>query len=111
MRLQKTKFDRFQRNITRSFFETYIGNWKIVSTRLIALLLGYYLGNNISVYYFEKTGQRPIAAIVLIIILESLIRVRSSIKADELPLLYKCLDNLRLGVIYAVVLEAFKLGS
>jgi hypothetical protein len=33
------------------------------------------------------------------------------VRSDPWPLPWLALDNLRIGTIYAVVLEAFKLGS
>ena len=37
--------------------------------------------------------------------------VRKRLVTGPVPLSWRLLDNLRIGVVYAVVLEAFKVGS
>jgi hypothetical protein len=39
------------------------------------------------------------------------VRLRSRLVADDPSLAWIVVDNLRIGLVYAVVLEAFKLGS
>ena len=39
------------------------------------------------------------------------VRRTRAVRTEETPLLWVMLDNLRLGVTYAAVLEAFKLGT
>ena len=55
--------------------------------------------------------QRQLGDLVLVLLLELLIRLRSRWVNGPVPLPWLMLDNLRLGFVYAVVLEAFKLGS
>jgi hypothetical protein len=44
--------------------------------------------------------------------MEFLVRLRTRAQpAEETPLVWVMLDNLRLGATYAAVLEAFKLGT
>jgi len=43
--------------------------------------------------------------------LELVVRLRSRFVGDRPGLGWVIADNLRLGLVYAVVLEAFKLGS
>ncbi|WP_320668449.1 DUF565 domain-containing protein [Prochlorococcus sp. MIT 1307] len=73
--------------------------------------MGYYLGSHITVYFLEEYGQRPLVVLIMIILIEALIRVRSRIKRTPWPIFWLALDNIRVGTIYSVVLEAFKLGS
>jgi len=44
-------------------------------------------------------------------VIELMVRLRSRFVADRTPLGWLLLDNLRIGLVYAVVLEAFKLGT
>ena len=111
MKYQNTRLNIFQRNASNFFNRSLIGPWKRRSVGLISLLLGFYLGSNITVYYLEKTGQRPLVVICLVAIIELAIRLRVYIKTDPAPYHWLAIDNLRIGIIYAVVLEAFKLGS
>jgi hypothetical protein len=39
------------------------------------------------------------------------VRLRTHLVREQVPLHWTLIDNLRLGLTYAVVLEAFKLGS
>ena len=59
----------------------------------------------------ERIGQRPVVVLVLLVIVELLVRLRTRFVVDRVPLIWVLLDNLRIGLVFAVVLEAFKLGS
>jgi aspartate-semialdehyde dehydrogenase len=45
------------------------------------------------------------------LIVEAIVRLRSQLVTAEPNLAWVVADNLRLGALYAVVLEAFKLGT
>jgi hypothetical protein len=47
----------------------------------------------------------------LVAMIEVMVRLRTRVQAEPWPLAWLALDNLRIGVVYAVVLEAYKLGS
>ena len=47
----------------------------------------------------------------MVIILELIVRLRSRVRSGPWPISWLAIDNLRIGTVYAVVLEAFKLGS
>ena len=111
MSLQETRLDKLQRKISNFFADALVGPWKRRSLGLISLLLGFYIGSNLTVYYLQKIGQRPIVVLFMVIIIEVLVRFRSTVKNPNWPLHWLVLDNLRIGAVYAVVLEAFKLGS
>ena len=62
--------------------------------------------------WFQRSGQnRPAAVLIMVVILEVMVRLRSNVRREHWPLSWLALDNLRIGTVYAVVLEAFKLGS
>ena len=103
----KYNFLNFWQNITYSF----IGSWRRRSIGLISLLSGFYIGSNVTVYFLEKTGKRPLVVLVMVLVIELLIRSRTRVKAIPWPLPWLAIDNIRIGTVYAVVLEAFKLGS
>ena len=45
-------------------------------------------------------------------LIELVVRLRTRLVSDQrLPLAWLMLDNLRIGFVFALVLEAFKLGS
>ena len=45
------------------------------------------------------------------LLLELVVRLRTRLAGDRPPLGWVIADNLRVGLVYSVVLEAFKLGS
>ncbi len=108
--MQNTSLDKLQKDIGQFLFGSLSGSWRKRSLSIISLLLGFYLGNNVTVYFLEKTGYRALVVLLMIIIIEFLIRLRAIFKNSPPPYWF-FVENLRIGCIYAVVLEAFKLGS
>ncbi|MEB3158883.1 MAG: DUF565 domain-containing protein [Synechococcus sp.] len=111
MVLQQTRYERLQRQLGNQIRPAFVGPWKHRSVGAIALLVGFFLGSNLTTYYLEKIGQRPLVVLALVLLIELTVRMRSQIETSPWPMRWLVLDNLRLGVLYAVVLEAFKLGS
>ena len=112
MTLQATRYERLQRRIGVHMNQAFIGPWRRRSVGVLALLFGFIMGSNVTMYWFQKSGQnRPAAVLVMVLIIEVIVRLRSKVRSDPWPLPWLALDNLRIGTIYAVVLEAFKLGS
>ena len=111
MGLQNTQLEKFQKKLSFLFGSSLYGSWRRRSIGLLSLLVGYYLGSNATMYYLQKIGQRPIVVLVMVIIIELLIRLRSYVNKTPWPLHWLIIDNLRIGSIYSVCLEAFKLGS
>ncbi len=109
--MQNTRFDNLLRSIEAFLRGVFYGPWKTRSLSLISLLLGFYIGSNVIIYYLDSIGQRPIVVLLLVISVEILVRLRSNIKSLRLPNYWLAIDNLRIGFVYALVLEAFKLGS
>ncbi|MEB3257725.1 MAG: DUF565 domain-containing protein [Cyanobacteriota bacterium] len=86
--------------------------WATASAALLALLAGIFLGENLSaILLWKLTGGRPILVLGMVVIYEVLVRLRSRVVSDVPPLGWVVIDNLRIGVVFALVLEAFKLGS
>ena len=111
MKTFRTNYDLFIKYIFSAFSEAFIGPWKRRSLGLISILLGYYFGTNITGYYLERTGQRPLIVLLLVLLIEIIVRFRSIVKTQIWPINWLVIDNIRIGLVYAVVLEAFKLGS
>jgi hypothetical protein len=49
--------------------------------------------------------------LVMVLLVELLVRLRSRFVRGRPPLGWMLIDNMRLGAVYSVVLEAFKLGT
>ena len=56
-------------------------------------------------------GHRPVVVLIWLLVIEVVVRLRSRLVEDDPSLAWIVVDNLRIGLVYAVLLEAFKLGS
>jgi hypothetical protein len=110
--LQSTRFQRFSAALGSAMLGQLRGSWKYRSAVLLALLLGFYAGGNLTAYVMPLfPGGRPALVLAVVLVLELLVRLRGRMLSGEPPLVWRVLDNLRVGLVYAVVLEAFKLGT
>ena len=109
--LQRTRFDGVQRRAGDLLLGGFRGSWRRRSLAVLALPLGFYAGENITALWLEQVGQRPVVVLLLVLLLELMVRVRTRVVGERPGLGWIVADNLRLGLVYAVVLEAFKLGS
>jgi len=110
--LQTTRWNRLQESLGHSLGLGVPGSWRLRSLQLLALLIGFYLGANLTTYVNDRIpGGRPSAVVLMVLLVELLIRLRSRLIRGRPPLGWLLCDNLRMGAVYAVVLEAFKLGT
>lgn len=111
IRPQSTRLETVLAVVQRQLFGGWEGPWRRRSLLLLALLLGMYLGNNITSLWLAHFNLRPGVVLTLVLTIEVLVRVRSRWIRDPAPLAWSLCDNLRIGLVYAVVFEAFKVGS
>ncbi|MCT0226479.1 DUF565 domain-containing protein [Synechococcus sp. CS-1328] len=110
--LSQTRWQQAQDSWLRQLRGAVAGGWRVRSLALLALLIGFYLGQNLtSLLLQEAPGGRPMVVLVCVLGIELLVRLRTRWVRQEPPLIWVLVDNLRMGGVYAVVLEAFKLGS
>lgn len=109
--LQPTRLDGLLRRLGGLLLGGFRGSWRRRSLAVLALLLGFYAGENITALWLERVGHRPLVVLLVVLLLELVVRLRTRLVGDRPGLGWILIDNLRLGVVYAVVLEAFKLGS
>ena len=111
-RVQSTRFQRLSERLASAVLGNWQGNWRHRSVVLLALLVGFYAGSNLTAYFvIVFPGGRPALVLALVILLELIVRLRGRLVSESPGLAWVIADNLRLGLVYAVVLEAFKLGS
>ena len=111
MKVYKTNYDSFIKSLFKGLNNSLVGPWRSRSVGLLSVLIGYYLASTITAYYLEEFGQRVLVVGLLCFLLEIAIRYRRNlIRLNQFPLLL-IVDNFRIGITYAIVLEAFKLGS
>ena len=108
--MQKTKFsiinDQFN-NILIGFLSS---SWKSKSINIISLLTGYFLFANFITKFISEGRNELIMVPLIILIIEIIIRIKPS-SDSNLFNLWSVVDKARIGATYAVILEAFKLGS
>ena len=108
--MQKTRFTIFYDSLNLLFLGFLKSSWKDKSLNLLSILLGYFLFANF-ITKFISEGKNELLMIPLIIILfEIIIRIRP-LRTSNLYLFWMLLDKIRIGAVYALILEAFKLGS
>jgi len=111
MRIQKTNYNSFLKNTFSAFSTSFIGPWRYRSIGILSLLVGYYLASTISAYFLVENTQRVIVAFLSFLLLEIAVRIRGILYKNKKVYTMLIIDNLRIGIFYAIVLEAFKLGS
>ena len=111
LRPQSTRLETLLTVLNRQLFGGWRGPWRRRALLVLALLIGMYLGNNLTSLWLAHFGVRPAVVLTLVLVLELIVRLRSRSVRDSVPLAWGLCDNLRIGLVYAVVFEAFKVGS
>ena len=108
--MQKTKFSKINQQFNELLFGFLSSSWKSKSINIIFVLTGYFLFSNFVTKFISEGRQELIMVPILILIIELFIRIRPSANSSLFNL-WSIVDKARIGATYAVVLEAFKLGS
>ena len=109
--MQKTRFREFI-DLCFLFFKPLISDsWSKRSILLLSLLSGFYLTNSLLSYLLDKSFNTIFLAIFLLILMEIFIRTSLLFNFAKLSLILLSINNFRIGSTYALILEAFKLGS
>ena len=108
--MQKTNFLIITSKLYNLLFGFLSDTWRSKSISLISLLTGYFLFANFLTKFISEGKNELIMVPIIIIFIEIIIRIRPS-SSSRFYDLWSVIDKLRIGAIYAVILEAFKLGS
>ena len=108
--MQKTNFSIIVDKFNIFLFGFISSSWKLKSINIITLLLGYFLFANFLTKFISEGKNELVMVPVIICITELIIRIRPSSKSKVFKF-WIIADKLRIGASYAVILEAFKLGS
>ena len=108
--MQKTNFSRITYQINNLLFGFLSDTWKSKSISLISVLTGYFLFANFATKFISEGKNELVMVPIIIIFIEVLIRIKP-LSSSRFYYLWSVVDKLRIGAIYAVILEAFKLGS
>ena len=108
--MQKTNFSRITYQLNNLFFGFLISTWRSKSISLISVLTGYFLFANFLTKFISEGKNELIMVPIIIVFFEIIIIVKPS-SSSKFYDLWSAVDKLRIGATYAVILEAFKLGS
>ena len=108
--MQKTNFSRITYRLNNLFFGFLSDTWRTKSISLISVLTGYFLFANFLTKFISEGKNELIMVPIIIVFVEIIIRIKPS-SNSKFYYMWVVVDKLRIGAIYAVILEAFKLGS
>ena len=108
--MQKTNFSRITYQLNNLFFGFLSDTWRSKSIGLISVLTGYFLFANFATKFISEGKNELIMVPIIIVFIEIIIRIKPSSNSRYYSI-WSVVDKLRIGAIYAVILEAYKLGS
>ena len=108
--MQKTNFSKITNQLNNLLFGFISDTWRSKSIGLVSVLTGYFLFANFLTKFISEGKNELIMVPVIILIIEIIIRIKPP-SSSSFFYLWSVIDKLRIGAIYAVILEAFKLGS
>ena len=106
--MQKTKFREFVDSLVIVIDPIISDTWSKRSIFLLSLLFGFYFTNSFLSFLLDKSVNTIFLAITIILIMELVIR---SYLISKSSILVTIINNIRIGSTYALILEAYKLGS
>ena len=108
--MQKTNFSRITYQLNNLFFGFLSDTWRSKSIGLISVLIGYFLFANFLTKFISEGKNELIMVPIIIFFIEIIIRIKPS-SGSNFYYMWTVVDKLRIGAMYAIILEAFKLGS
>ena len=108
--MQKTRLNKYTDSIFSSLSLLLNNTWRKRSILLISLLAGFYLTNSFISFFLDIPINTIFLSVVIVVVMELAIRVMF-ISNNKLKNFKLIINNFRIGSTYALILEAFKLGS
>ena len=106
--MQKTKFVKFVDSLARIIKPIISDSWGKRSILLLSLFFGFYFTNSLISFLLDKSVNTIVLAIMILLIME--LSIRASL-ISKISILVMSINNFRIGSTYALILEAYKLGS
>ena len=106
--MQKTKFREFIDSLIIIINPIISDTWSKRSILLLSLLFGFYFTNSLISFLLDKSVNKIFLAIIILSTMELAIR---SYLTPKLTIPVIIINNIRIGSTYALILEAYKLGS
>ena len=86
-------------------------SWSKRSILILSLLSGFYFINSLISFLLDKSINTIFLAVSILLLMELSIRSLLISKTSKISLILQAFNNFRIGSTYALILEAFKLGS
>ncbi len=111
MKYQSTGFSRNISNIIKRLDFWAANPWRKYSLLLIIFLIAFFLGSSIGMINGALALMDPVGAFFTVILIEFLIRLRrsGSNRKDMKSISIKIIDSFRMGFVYGLFMEGFKL--
>ncbi len=109
--MQKTKFRQSIDKLNQIINSIITDSWNKRSVLLLSLLFGFYFTNSFLSFLLDKSFNTIFIAIIILLIMELSIRIKLIPKLLKNSLITISINNFRIGSTYALILEAYKLGS
>ena len=106
--MQKTKFRELLDSLVIIINPIISDTWSKRSILLLSLLFGFYFTNSFLSFLLDKSVNTIFLAITILLVMELVIR---SYLISKSSILVTIINNIRIGSTYALILEAYKLGS
>ena len=108
--MQKTRFSLFYGSLNSLFLGFLRSSWKDKSLNILSILFGYFLFANFITKFISEGKNELVMVPIIILIIEIIIRNKPKINSQFFEL-WSAVDKFRIGAVYALILEAFKIGS
>ncbi|AUB41163.1 putative protein family Ycf20 [Nostoc flagelliforme CCNUN1] len=110
--MQNTRLNNLFDAIATRLGQWFLNPWRRLSLLLISFLFGFFLGNAVSTTAGQEGVLDIVVAAFLVLLTEITSRIFYSPRfLERRSLLVDSLNLLKVGFIYSLFLEAFKLGS
>ena len=109
--MQKTKFRKLIDFLIVIIKPIITDSWRKRSILLLSLLVGFYFTNSLLSFLLDKSVNTILLAISIVLVSELAIRSNLFNNLSKLSIITIAINNFRIGSTYALILEAFKLGS
>ncbi len=110
--MQNTRLNNLFNAIARRLRQWFFNPWRRLSLQIIGLLFGFFLGSAVSTTAGQTAEWDVVVAGILVLLTEITSRIFYSRNfALRRSLWVNSLNSLKIGLVYSLFLEAFKLGS
>lgn len=89
----------------------YNYNFNFVSINIVNLMLGFFLANVLSTLPAQTEDWNIIGAAIIVTINEITSKIIYRYKKFNYYIIHNIINNIKIGIIYGLFVDAFKLGS